>query len=378
MRIGMVVGEISGDILGSGVVKALQQRYPTAVFEGIGGEKMQALGFNSLYDMEELSVMGLFEVLSRLRRLLRIRKELAEHFIANPPDVFIGVDAPDFNLGLEKRLKDAGIKTVQYVSPTIWAWRPKRIFGIAAATNLVLSIFPFEKRFYDQYKVPCDYVGHTLADEMPLVPDRETARQQLNIDADATVIAVLPGSRGNEVKLLLAPFIQAAEIMAQQIANLQIVIPVANGRRKLQIQQWLDANSTSVSIRLVDGQSKQVMTASNAILLASGTATLEAMLCKRPMLVAYRFSRLSAIFLRRMFKAKFFSLPNLLADKALVPELLQEQVTPENIASTLLPLLRNTDLAMLEEFSALHQQLKCQADQQAAVAISKLIEETHC
>ncbi len=369
-----MVGEVSGDILGAGLMRSLQQRYPDAMFEGIGGSQMRELGFKSLFDMEELAVMGLFEVLSRLFRLLHIRKSLYQYFSANPPDVFIGIDAPDFNLNLEHKLKLNGIKTVHYVSPSVWAWRKKRVFTVAAATNLVLSLFPFEKRFYDQHQVPCEFVGHTLADALPLVPDQQAARQKLGLSTDDTILAVLPGSRGNEVKLLLEPFLRAAEIIHRKVSQLQIVIPVINQARRAQIEAWLAANPVTLNITLVDRQSREVMTASNAILLASGTATLEAMLCKRPMLVAYRFSRMTAMVLRRMIKMDYFSLPNLLAGKKLVPELLQEQVQPDIIADQLLPLLTQDTTELVDAFTQLHQSLKCNADEQAANAVSRLIE----
>ncbi|MFC6439636.1 lipid-A-disaccharide synthase [Bowmanella sp. JS7-9] len=372
-HIAIVVGETSGDILAAGLLRELKQRYPNATFSGIGGPRMLAQGFDSLFDMEELSVMGLFEVLSRLRRLLHIRKSLSKHFIANPPDVFIGVDAPDFNLGLELTLKQAGIKTVQYVSPTVWAWRQKRIFKIARATNLVLSIFPFEKAFYEQHQVPCEFVGHTLADQLPLQPDVAAARLHLGLPAQAAVLAILPGSRGNEVGLLSEPFFRAAALMQQQQPDLHILIPAANAKRRAQIEAVLAEVKLS-NVQVLDGQSREAMTAADAILLASGTATLEAMLCKKPMLVAYKFSPLTAMILRRLVKADYFSLPNLLAGKKLVQELLQEQVEPDRIATELSGLLAEPQTALLAEFTAIHQQLKCNADVQAAQAIEKLLE----
>ena len=372
-HIAIVVGETSGDILAAGLLRELKLRYPNATFSGIGGPRMLAQGFDSLFDMEELSVMGLFEVLSRLRRLLHIRNSLAKHFIANPPDVFIGVDAPDFNLGLELTLKQAGIKTVQYVSPTVWAWRQKRIFKIARATNLVLSIFPFEKAFYDQHQVPCEFVGHTLADQLPLQPDVAAARLHLGLAAQAAVLAILPGSRGNEVGLLSEPFFRAAALLQQQQPDLHILIPAANAKRRVQIEAVLAEVKLS-NVQVLDGQSREAMTAADAILLASGTATLEAMLCKKPMLVAYKFSPLTAMILRRLVKADYFSLPNLLAGKKLVQELLQEQVEPDRIATELSGLLAEPQTALLAEFTAIHQQLKCNADVQAAQAIEKLLE----
>ncbi|WP_338401490.1 lipid-A-disaccharide synthase [Neptunicella marina] len=374
VRIGIVVGEVSGDILGTGLIQSLKKRYPNAVFEGIGGPQMQALGFNSLYDMEELAVMGLFEVLARLRRLLHIRKQLVEHFIANPPDVFIGIDAPDFNLTLEKKLKQADIKTVHYVSPSVWAWRQKRVFKVEQATNLVLCLLPFEKQFYDKFSIPAEFVGHTLADQMPIEPDTVGARKKLNLDAGKPVLAVLPGSRNNEVKLLLEPFLQACELLAESIPDLQVVIPVANAKRHQQIESWLTQHPQLYSLTLVDKQSRDVMTASDVILLASGTATLEAMLCKKPMLVAYKFTALTAMILRRMIKMAYFSLPNLLAGEKKVTELLQEQVQPEVIAVELKRLFSQDNSELINLFTELHQQLNCDADERAADAVQRLLE----
>ncbi|GGO72117.1 lipid-A-disaccharide synthase [Bowmanella pacifica] len=374
LRVGIVAGEASGDILGAGLIKALKARYPNIVFEGIAGPRMQAQGCQSLFDMEELSVMGLVEVLSRIRRLLHIRKSVAEHFIANPPDLFVGIDAPDFNLGLEKRLKTAGIKTVQYVSPTIWAWREKRVFKVAEATNMVLSLLPFEKAFYDKHQVPCTFVGHTLADTIPVEPDTAGARARLGLAADDKVLALLPGSRGGEVKLLLAPFVDTAARLQQVLPELKVLLPAANARRRQQIETYLAGTDSRVNIQIVDGQSRDVMSAANAILLASGTATLEAMLCKKPMLVAYRFNWLTYQIAKRMVKARFFSLPNLLAGEALVPELLQDEVEPDRMADILLPLLKQGAPDLQARFSALHQQLRLNADERAADAIMSLIE----
>ncbi|WP_102796614.1 lipid-A-disaccharide synthase [Bowmanella denitrificans] len=374
LRIGIVAGETSGDILGAGLIQALNSRFPHIQFEGIGGPRMQAQGCQSLFDMEELSVMGLVEVLSRIRRLLHIRASLVEHFIANPPDLFIGIDAPDFNLGLEKRLKAAGICTVQYVSPTIWAWREKRVFNIAKATNLVLSLLPFEKAFYDKYQVPCTFVGHTLADAIPVEVDSTGARARLGLSEQCKVLALLPGSRGGEVSLLLPAFVQTAALLQQQIPDLQVVLPAANAKRRQQIEEYLASTQSQAHIQILDGQSRDAMSAADAILLASGTATLEAMLCKKPMLVAYKFNWLTYQIAKRMVRAKYFSLPNLLAGEALVPELLQHDVEPERMSKILAPMLTQGAPGLVDKFTALHQQLRLNADERAADAISKLIE----
>ncbi|MDF2179612.1 lipid-A-disaccharide synthase [Aliiglaciecola sp. CAU 1673] len=373
IRIGMVAGEASGDILGAGLISALRKRHPHIQFEGIAGPRMQQQGCHSLFDMEELSVMGLVEVLSRIRRLLFIRKSLVEHFCANPPDVFVGIDAPDFNLGLEKRLKAKGIKTVQYVSPTVWAWREKRIFTIAEATNLVLSLLPFEKAFYDKYQVPCTFVGHTLADAIPLLPDVEAARQQFALAADDKVLALLPGSRGGEVSRLLEHFVGAVSLLVTSVPDVKVLLPAANAKRREQIETWLVEHAPSLPIMVVDGQSREVMTAADAVLLASGTAALEAMLCKKPMVVAYKFNWLTYQIAKKMVKARYFSLPNLLADEALVPELLQHEVTPEALAELLAPMLTKGAPEMVTRFAELHESLRKNADEEAAKAIEDLL-----
>lgn len=377
MKIAVVAGEASGDILASGLIRSLKRIYPNAQFEGIGGPRMLAEGFNTLFEMEELSVMGLVEVLSRIRRLLFVRKSLLQHFSANPPDIFIGVDAPDFNLGLEQRLKNKGIKTVHYVSPTVWAWREKRIFKIARATNLVLSIFPFEKQVYDKHHIPCEFVGHTLADQIPLKPNQKEAREKLNVRAAGKVLALLPGSRASEVGMLLDIFMQSCELIADSLPTLKILIPVVNRQRKDQVERYLREHLTTVDVQIVIGHSREVMIASDAVLLASGTAALEAMLCKRPMVVAYRLKTLTYQMMKWLYKAKYFALPNVLAGEALVPELLQDEVSPQNICEKLLPLLSADNAeqqALVQRFSELHQSLKKDADEQAAQAVSKLIE----
>lgn len=373
LRIGIVAGEASGDVLASGLVKRLKEKHPDAIIEGIAGPRMLAEGCTTLFDMEELSVMGLVEVLSRIRRLLHIRKTVRQHFLDNPPDVFIGVDAPDFNLPLEKSLKKAGIKTVHYVSPTVWAWREKRIFGIAQATDLVLSILPFEKQVYDKHGVACKFVGHTMADDVPLHPDVTLARQALGLAQDDTVLGLLPGSRGGEVNMLLDIFLQSALRLTASMPALKVVIPAVNGVRKMQIEEGLAAYQGELNVDVVLGHSREVMIAADAILLASGTATLEAMLCKRPMVVAYRLKWMTHQIMKVLYKAKYFALPNLLADKPIVPELLQEDVNPQTISEHLLPMLQGDTSQVDGHFYSLHQALKLEADRQSADAVLELI-----
>lgn len=388
MRIGIVAGEASGDILGADLMKSILQYVPDCQFEGVGGDRMRALGFNSLYPMERLAVMGLVEPLKRLPELLGIRHELREHFISNPPDLFLGIDSPDFNLNLEGKLHGAGIVTAHYVSPSVWAWRQKRVFKIKKAVDLMLTLFPFEESFYRQHQVPVKYVGHPLADRFSIRKDQQADRRMLGLSNDTPVVALLPGSRGGEVKLMAKPFLETALWCLEKQPDLQFAIPAANAARRVQIERQLEQVIDRVSqlghygndtIKIYNGQSHEVMSAADVVLMASGTTTLEAMLLKKPMVVAYRMAPLSFAIISRMVKSKYISLPNLLADKLLVPEILQNEVTAETLGKLVMERLHNPSLIQYlnDEFEVLHRQLQCNASEQAAVALLSLMNENN-
>ena len=374
LTIALVAGETSGDILGAGLIRALKARHPDARFVGVAGPLMQAEGCEVWYEMEELAVMGIVEVLGRLRRLLTIRKDLTQRFTALRPDVFVGIDAPDFNITLEGNLKRAGIRTVHYVSPSVWAWRQKRVFKIGRNTDMVLAFLPFEKAFYDRFNVPCRFIGHTMADAMPLQPDKQAARRELGIAADAICLGLLPGSRGAEVEMLSADFLRAAQLLRQRYPALEIVVPLVNAKRRAQFEQIKAEIAPELPMHLLDGKGRQAMIASDAAILASGTAALECMLAKCPMVVGYRMKPVTFWLAKRLVKTPYVSLPNLLAGRELVKELLQDECQPQTLAAALEPLLHagaERD-ALLETFTQLHQQIRWNADEQAADAVLEI------
>lgn len=381
MRIALVAGEASGDLLGAGLIAELKKRYPHARFAGIGGDAMRAAGMDTWFDASELAVMGLAEVLKHLPRLLRVRRELRAQVLEWRPDVFIGVDAPDFNLGVEKWLKQRGIRTVHYVSPSVWAWREKRAAKIGKSASRVLCLFPMEPPIYAKHRVDARFVGHPLADEMPVDPDPVAMREQLGIDLYRPVLALLPGSRVGEIERLAATFLSAATRVLEEVPNLQIIVPIANSPANHAFRRVLgahpDLEQLRPALRILVGNARRLMIASDVILLASGTATLEAMLAKRPMVVAYKVAATTYALVKGlgMLKTRNYSLPNVLAGERIVPELMQHDCTPKKLADATLALLRDRDAMERIEprFRELHLQLRQDASARAADAVAELL-----
>jgi len=378
LTVGVVAGESSGDQLGAALIRALKERVPRVALFGVAGPKMQAEGCEVWASAQELAVMGLIEPLRHLPRLIRLRSGLRRRLTDRRPDVFVGIDAPAFNLGLARALKRAGLPTVQYVSPQVWAWRPGRVRRIAQSCDLVLCLLPFEAEFYEREGVSALFVGHPLADQIPLEVDQALARRELGIEERATVVAILPGSRLGEVERLGLDFLGAARWIAER-RTVHFVAPMASlGTRRIFERQmsrlgWHD-------VQLLDGQAQRALIASDVALVASGTATLEALLCKRPMVAAYRFARLTALVIRRLglVKVPYFSQPNLLAGRRLVPELLQEEVTPESLGTALLGELDDVGrrAELQKEFRRVHEQLRLGGAERAARAILELVKGT--
>lgn len=375
VRIVLVAGEQSGDNLGAQLIEALKERLPHAQFAGIPGPRMAAAGCEAWERAENLSVMGLFEVLPHLRRLLRIRKQLVERTIAFAPDVYVGVDAKEFNLRVAPLLKRRGIRTVQYVSPQVWAWRQGRVRTIGAAVDLVLCLLPFEVDFYARHHVRAQFVGHPLADQIPIEIDQSAARAALDLPA-GHYVALLPGSRAGEVQSLADDFARTVAWLRARRPQLRYVAALANPRARELFVQALERQGQRDAVRLIDGQSAMVLAASDVVLLASGTATLEALLTKRPMVVAYRLGTLTSFLLThlKLFKAPFFAQPNLLAGRPLVPEFFNEQVRADVLGPAVVAQLERTDRSeLLQSFTAIHQQLRRDASSRAADAIVQLI-----
>jgi lipid-A-disaccharide synthase len=369
----MVAGEASGDVLGADLIRALKKHYPNAIFEGIGGPKMQAEGFQSLFEMDRLSVMGLVEPLKRLPELLGIRRAIVNRYVKNQPAVFIGIDSPDFNTTIEFRLRKASVKTVHYVSPSVWAWRQGRIKKIKKSVDLMLCLLPFEAAFYVQHNVPVRFVGHPLAGTFGDQPDMQGARLQLGLDADRPVLCIMPGSRAGEVNMMAEVFLDTAATVLTSVEGLQLVIPAANEARYTQLTDILAARP-ELDIKLILQQSHLAMEAADAVLLASGTTALEAMLLKKPMVVSYRLGALTYKLLSPFIKTPFVSIPNLLANKMLVPELVQGQAVVSELAPAVLDALDQTKReALVASFDILHQQLAVESGAIAATAIAELV-----
>jgi len=373
LRVGIVAGEHSGDQLGAALIAALRERVPGVQCFGVAGPRMIAQGCEAWARSEELAVMGLTEVLQHLPRLLRLRGELWRRFSLARPDVFVGIDAPEFNLPLARRLKHAGIRTVQYVSPQVWAWRQGRVRTIGTACDLVLCLLPFETEFYQRHGVPATFVGHPLADEIPLSVDREAARGALGLDPHATVIALLPGSRIGEVSRLAASFAAAAARIASRHADWQFIAPMASAAAREAFMREIAQVPDVPVIRVLDGDAQRALAACDGAIVASGTATLETLLTGRPMVVAYRVSAPTAFLLRtlKLVKVRYFSQPNLLAGRRLVPEFFQEQVQGVTLGDALLHELEDRDHVrkLLDEFAAVHRSLRRGGAARAADAI---------
>jgi lipid-A-disaccharide synthase len=379
VRIALVAGEASGDLLGAGLIEEIRRRHPDALFAGIGGPAMRAAGMVTWHDCSELAVMGLAEVLRHLPRLLRLRRETRQRVLDWAPNVFVGIDAPDFNLGLEKRLKAAGLRTVHYVSPSVWAWREGRAKKIGLSADRVLCLFPMEPPIYARHGVDARFVGHPLADAIALLPDRIEARTRLGLPPGGRVLALLPGSRLGEIARLLPAFLDAARLLARDLPGLHIVIPAANAACREAIERVLaSANGALVreSIGVLDGHAQAAMIASDVVLLASGTAALEAMLTKRPMVVGYRISALTyrLVMWLGLMKVDRYSLPNVLANEPIVPELMQEDCTPEKLAAALHVWFDNPEAVagLQARYLAIHQSLRQDASARAADAVLDL------
>lgn len=379
MRIAIVAGEVSGDILGSRLITSLKKYYPDASFEGIAGDEMQRAGCVSLFAMNRLSIMGYIEVLPRLFELLKMRKSLIQRWIKNPPDLFIGIDAPDFNLKLEQKLYQASITTVHYVSPSVWAWKEGRVKKMKGAMDLMLTLFPFEVEFYKKHHIPAEFVGHPLADEIPLNIDKEKSRKELTLPEKPMILAVLPGSRIGEINRIAPDFLQALIVLYKKHPDWVFVTPMVNTNIEKIFTDLKNKIAPEVPIKIIKGESRTIMSASDQILMASGTAVLEGMLVGRPMVAAYRVAPLTAFIIRffKLIKSKYFTLPNNLADEYLVPELIQEDITVENIVKEVEgQYYQNEEQRnyMLNRFNEIHRQLKQNASDRAAKVLFNLIE----
>ncbi len=372
VRIGIVAGEASGDLIGSHLVEGLLRHLPEAEFTGIGGARMQAAGVTSLFPMEALSVRGVAEVLGHFREILAIRRDLIRHFLDDPPDLYVGVDAPDFNLGVETRLRAAGIPTIQYVGPAFWSWGRHRVEKVRRAAQRVLAIFPFEEALYQKAGVPVTYVGHPLADMIPENADRAAMREQMRLPLAAPVIALLPGSRRAEIKYMADLFIGTARLLAERLPDVRFLVPLATRETRDQFEAALYRNEAlDLPMSLLFGHAQDAMTAADGVVACSGTATLEAALLKRPMVITYKMASLTWWVSRRKAYLPWVGLPNILAGEALVPEFLQDQATPENLANGLIGIMSDERRRrrLEERFAEIHQLLRRNTAEQAALAV---------
>ena len=377
IRIGLIAGEASGDLLGAGLINEIKQIADSVEVEGIGGERLIAEGMNTFCPMEKLSVMGVLEVAAHYFELKKLRDDLIQYFIENPPDLFIGVDAPDFNLTVERKLKEAGIKTIHYVSPSVWAWREYRLKSIKKSVDLMLTLFPFESSIYNKYKVPVAYVGHPLADRLLNNYINTETGQDMDIPQGKTVIAILPGSRKNEIKHIGAVLLQAADRLSKQNENLYFISGLATKQHYEQFNSIRKSLNLDVDIQFYTNRTHEVLAASNYVLITSGTATLEAMLLNRPMVVAYKLSWLTYIIVKLLAKIPYAALPNILAGKFVVPECMQHQCEPEVIEAEMQILLDNAEktLAIKQNFTDLSKELAINANKNAAQAVMSLLNE---
>ena len=373
VRIAMVAGEASGDLLAGHLIAALRAKLPDAVFYGIGGPRMEGQGFDAWWPMEKLAVMGYVDALKHYREISGIRRQLKKRLLEIKPDIFIGVDAPDFNLGLETDLKSAGIKTIHYVSPSIWAWRGGRIKKIARAVNRVLALFPMEPPLYEKERIPVTYVGHPLADIIPLETNKLAVREKLAMPRDVPIFALLPGSRKGELEKMADTFVQTAKIIRERyLPNALFVVPLTTRETRLQFEMAIyTQQANDVPFRLLFGHAQDALGAADVSLVASGTATLEAALIKRPMVITYKIAKLSYWIMKRMAYQQFVGLPNILAGRSVVPEILQDQATPENLAEALVKLYEDKENAALvaEAFTDIHLQLRQNTAEKAANAV---------
>ncbi|MDR2839547.1 MAG: lipid-A-disaccharide synthase [Azonexus sp.] len=374
VRIAMVAGEASGDLLASHLIAALKTRLPEVEFFGIGGPKMQAQGFDAWWPLEKLSIMGYVEALRHYREIAGIRRRLKKRLLDQRPDIFIGVDAPDFNLGLEADLKAAGIKTIHYVSPSIWAWRGGRIKKIGRAVNRVLALFPMEPPLYEKAGIPVTYVGHPLADIIPLETNKAAVRETLQIAGDIPVFALLPGSRQGELAMLADIFVQTAKRLHERLPTALFVVPLTTRETRLQFEAAIyRQQAADLPFRLLFGHAQEALGAADVSLVASGTATLEAALIKRPLVITYKIGGATYWLMKRLLYQPFVGLPNILAGRkaAVVPEFLQDKATPENLSEALFKLYEDKDNARLiaETFTDIHLQLRRNTAEKAAQAV---------